>query len=249
MTLDEPCPVCGRNPCAWPCPLCGNDRGDQPQVCAGCANRGRRDLRDLPGLAARLAAEARAEARTIADPVSGSRETPLPLRTDLWSFIGLGPPGDITAPEQGDADCQVGDLPLADVLWMWVDNAAADLAISAPRVRRQHPERAVRVFAGILAAQHDRICRLPWAAEYLDEVHRLWARARTLLVDWPLVHRLAAPCPSLDCGLLTLRRDDGADHVYCATRDGGCGRCWTEAEYRRLIFILVSEARETGWAS
>lgn len=51
-----------------------------------------------------------------------------------------------------------------------------------------------------------------------------------------LTHRLKEPCPS--CGLRTLTREDGADHVRCANRT--CGRTWTEGEYDNLAHVAAS---------
>lgn len=233
---------------AYPCPLCGNDLDAAPIACAGCVERGRRDLADLPRLATLLLGMARDARRNASEPISGSRERPLPLRTGLWSFVGLAPPGAVSAADPGDALCQVGDVPLADTLATTCRAVADDLRGTAPRVRRHgDPDEAVARFASYLAAQHDRTCRLPWADEYLTELHDLWRRARTLAEDWPLVHKLPAPCPQ--CGTLTLRRDNGAAFVYCDTRHGGCGLHWTEGDYQRLVLILVTEAKELGWAA
>jgi predicted RNA-binding Zn-ribbon protein involved in translation (DUF1610 family) len=234
---------------AHPCPLCGNDRRDYPVVCGGCQARGERDLRDLPRLASTLLGIARTPSgATFAEPVSGSREKPLLLHTGIWSYVGLPSPGDVHAPDLEDALCQVGDVPLADALHTTCRAAADDLDVSVPKVRRNSPaDEAAAKFVRFLLAQHDRICQLFWADEYLTEVHELWRRARTLAQDWPLVHKLPAPCP--DCGTLTLRRDNGASFVYCDDRHDGCGRHWSEADYARLILILVTEAKELGWAT
>lgn len=233
---------------AHPCPLCGNDRGDRPVVCAGCTQRGWRDLRDLPGLARHVARIARDPHRTMtAEPVTGSRERPLPLRTAQWSYIGLGAPGDVRAGTPADAACQIGDVPLPDQLWTWCRAAADDLDFTVPHVRRNRPLDAVTAFARTLAFQHDRITELPWADEYLAAVHNLWTRTRTLAGDWPLVHELPAPCPYH--GTLTLRRDNGAGFVYCDDRDGGCGRRWSETDYGLLVRMWITEAEEAGWTS
>ncbi len=53
----------------------------------------------------------------------------------------------------------------------------------------------------------------------------------------------------MNCGLTALRRDNGADFVYCDHKHGGCGWRWTEQDYRRLVLILITEAKEQGWAS
>ena len=239
---------------AYPCPLCGNDLGTQPVACTGCTERGRRDLADLPRLATLLLGMARDARRNASEPISGSRERPLPLRTGLWSFVGLAPPGTVSAVNPpkgwtpGDALCQVGDIPLADTLATTCRAVADDLHGTAPRVRRHgDPDEAVARFSSYLRAQHDRTCRLPWADGYLTELHDLWRRARTLAQDWPLVHKLPAWCPY--CLTLTLRRDNGAAFVYCCRRNGGCGRNWDEEAYPRLVYMLVSEAKESGWAT
>lgn len=233
---------------AHPCVLCGNDRDDRPVVCVGCSQRGWRDLRDLPDLAATIAGLARDPGRSGGtEPVTGSRERPLPLRTAQWSYVGLGAPGDVRADTAGDAACQVGDVPLPDQLWTWCRAAADDLDFTVPHVRRNRPLHAVTRFAGTLAFQHERITTLPWADEYLTAVHSLWTRARTLAEDWPLVHKLPAPCPY--CTTLTLRRDNGAGFVYCDDRDGGCSRRWSEQDYRRFVHLLVTEAEGAGWTS
>lgn len=239
-------------PTAHPCALCGNDLDDRTVVCAGCTNRGARDLADLPRLADTLTALARDPgAQSWAEPVSGSREKPLPLKTDIWSFVGLAPPEHPSPSNKGwrsgDELCQVGDIPLPDALFSWCRLEAEEFALTLPRARRNTPERAVRVFVRYLDRQHQRACSQPWAEEYLTEVHDLWRRARTLAQDWPLVHRLPAWCPY--CATLTLRRDNGAAFVYCDDRDGGCGRRWAEDDYRRLVLILVTEAKETGWVA
>lgn len=231
---------------AHPCPLCGNDRDGEPVVCGGCSARGERDLRDLPRLATRLLELARLPARNASEPISGSRERPLVLRTNLWSFVGLAPPGTVSQADPDDAACQVGATPLADALHTSCRAVADDLSVTVPKVRRNRSaDAAVDRFVRFLLAQHDRVVALPWADEYLAEVHGLWRHARTLAEDWPLVHKLPAPCPY--CWTLTLRRDNGAGFVYCDDRHGGCGRRWVQDDYQRLVLILVTEAKESGW--
>lgn len=223
------------------CPLCLADHTAPPVVCAGCAERAHRDLTDLPRLANLLLSLARGDAQSGCEPVSGSREPPLALRTDQWSFAGPAAPGDVHPVTWEDADCQVGDNPLPAVLASWVLLVAEERRVTVPVVQRRHYESAVGAYAEFLARHHDWHLQQPWADEYAREIHSLWKRARTLAADWPLVHRLPAPCPSVDCGLLTLRRDDGAAFIYCDRHDGGCGRRWSEADYQRLVLILVSE--------
>jgi hypothetical protein len=228
-----------------PCPLCGNEL-NQPVVCTGCEARGERDLRDLPRLATVLLGIARDPSRRAGEPVTGSRERPLPLQAGIWSFVGLAPPGTVTTTDPIDARCQVGSAPLADTLHTTCRAVADDLGIGVPKVRRNtDADQAVGAFVRMLLAQHTLTCRLPWADEYLTELHDLWSHARTLAQDWPLVHKLPAPCPY--CWTLTLRRDNGARFVYCDQRHGGCDRRWTEDDYERLVLILVTDAKEAGW--
>lgn len=237
---------------AHPCPLCGNDRGDEPVLCRGCQARGERDLRDLPRLATDLLAIARDPSRNAGEPVSGSREKPLVLQVGIWSFVGLPAPGHPSPANEGwtpgDELCQVGVVPLADALHTSCRAIADDLGVGVPKVRRNaDADRAVGAFVRFLLAQHDRACGLPWADEYLTEVHQLWSLARTYAQDWPLVHKLPVPCP--DCWTLTLRRDNGAAFVYCDDRHGGCGRRWTEDDYQWLVRVLASDVKDGAWAS
>lgn len=233
---------------AHPCPMCGNDLGDWPVVCGGCSARGERDLRDLRRLAADLLAIARDPSRSAGEPVSGSREKPLVLQVGIWSFVGLPSPGTIHVDTLEDALCQVGEVPLADALHTEARAIADDLGVTVPKVRRQaDADHATDTFVRFLLSQHHRAVELPWADEYLNAVHHLWSLSRTYAQDWPLVHKLPAPCPY--CWTLTLRRDNGASFVYCDDHHGGCGRRWTEADYTRLVLILVTEAKEQGWAS
>lgn len=239
---------------AHPCPMCGNDLDGEPVVCPGCQARGERDLRDLPRLAALLLSIARDPSRSSGEPVSGSREKPLVLQVGIWSYVGLPAPGHPSPSNKGwtpgDELCQVGDVPLADALHTTARAIADDLGVTVPRIRRHaDADVATGAFVRFLLVHHDQASRLPWADEYLTEVHDLWATARTLAQDWPLVHKLPAPCPDVDCGLLTLRRDNGASFVYCDDRHGGCGRRWTEDDYMRLVTILVAEAKEQGWGT
>lgn len=235
---------------AHPCPMCGNDLGGELVVCGGCSVRGERDLRDLPRLATDLLAIARDPSRSAGEPVSGSREKPLVLQVGIWSFVGLPAPGHPSPANKGwtpgDELCQVGEVPLADALHTEARAIADDLGVTVPKIRRQADAGdAVGAFVWFLLAQHHRAIGLPWADEYLTAVHQLWSLARTYAQDWPLVHKLPAPCPY--CWTLTLRRDNGASFVYCDTHHGGCGRRWTEADYERLVLILVTEAKENGW--
>jgi len=231
---------------AHPCPLCGNDRDGEPVVCAGCQARGERDLRDLPRLAADLLAIARDPSRTAGEPVSGSRERPLVLQVGIWSYVGLPSPGTVHARTLEDALCQVGEVPLASVLAISAQAIADELGVTIPRIRRQtDADVATAAFCRFLLVHHELACKLWWADEYLAELHDLWSLARTYAQDWPLVHKLPAPCPY--CWTLTLRRDNGASFVYCDHRHGGCGRRWTEQDYNRLVLILVTEAKEQGW--
>lgn len=230
------------------CAMCGNDLGGEPVVCRGCSARGERDLRDLPRLATVILGMAREPAANASEPISGSRERPLPLHTGRWSFVGLAPPGTVSQADPADAACQVGVTPLADSLHVEATAVALDLGVTTPRIRRNvDADVATGAFVRFLLVHHHQACRLGWAAIYLTQVHRLWSLARTYADDWPLIHKLPAPCPY--CWTLTLRRDNGASFVYCDDRHGGCGRRWAEDDYRRLVLILVSEAKEHGWAN
>ena len=81
-----------------------------------------------------------------------------------------------------------------------------------------------------------------WAHEPADgldgalELLRLHEVTRAALGRTRLVHELPAPCPDIDCGRMTLVRENGASQVDCTS----CGRVYPEEDYRRLTLILTA---------
>lgn len=90
--------------------------------------------------------------------------------------------------------------------------------------------------AAELARQHwPRVMATTAAPRLLDDGARLARRVDVALGLDDVVHRLHAPCPA--CGLLTLLRRNGDDHVRCAA----CGSSWDERAYRHLVRVLAAE--------
>lgn len=85
-----------------------------------------------------------------------------------------------------------------------------------------------------------------WHTEYLDGVdvslkllHIHWQIAAVLGEANPR-RRLALPCPSLDCGAMTLGINNGETDVTCTT----CGGRWTEREYNWLAGMLIADIHD-----
>lgn len=91
-----------------------------------------------------------------------------------------------------------------------------------------------------LGHQLDWCAGQPWVEDLSAEMRDL-ARDAHRLAPWQAGrHHLPAPCPNPNCGCLALVRYDGDDAVQCSE----CGERWAEDTYRRLAFVLASDARQ-----
>lgn len=149
---------------------------------------------------------------TAGEHVTATREPPTPLRVDVYD-------------ERVD---------IAGKLTEWARLVAEERQLHGPTDSR--PEST----AAFLLTHLDWSAAQPWVDEYAAEMFELRRDAHTLAPWTPGTHRLPAPCPT--CDALTLIRHDGADHVTCDSRAGGCGRSWSETQYRRLVLVLATEA-------
>lgn len=175
--------------------------------------------------------------------VSGSRETPTPLRID---------PADLTAdarllnltrleyPEHHED--QTGYLPVATVLDGWV------------RDWREHrdrgeglPEATVPALARWLSVRLDDACDdHPAVDEFHDEIKQLRSSLRSTLgvVDIPDYKR-GVPCRS--CDNLTLVRYNGSDWVECTAVDtdgNPCPELMSPEEYERWTGLLAATSED-----
>ena len=168
--------------------------------------------------------------------VSSSPDQPLPIRIDVA--------------ELQDEIVRVATTwaePVADLLRIrWDTQAVASHTRPAVAL-----DRACRILAGALPALLNlRAVEVQtwsdsgeyWQCEPADgldgalELLQLHDETRAALGRTKLVHELPAPCPDIDCGRMTLVRENGASQVDCES----CGRVWTEDDYRRLTLILTA---------
>jgi hypothetical protein len=211
------------------CVICQRRPYERAQVCESC----RTWLAGVPAQiveAYALLPDAMLPATDGGQRVSGSREAPLPLAVDALDLTLPARAATVHDPH-GD---QHGHQPVATILDTWVRDWAGH--------RREHlPEPTVAILAGWLRDRTEWACdQHPAVDEYADELRGLVRTLRIITGTARLVVRLPTPCP--DCDLLSLIRQDGADHVECTQ----CRRLWTEDEYRRLAVVLAETMREAA---
>jgi hypothetical protein len=206
-------------------------------LCLSCAVSVAAVLAELPPLWAELADRsagpccerhplgaltAAAVSAAAGEPVSGSRDAPVPGRLDVLSFLGPSPyPG----------------LPAGLVgLRTWVRAVCEGRRVTPPT-----PD-AVAVF-GFLGRHGDWVAAQPWAGGYATEVHSVAAAARSLAGSGPgrAEHMHGVACPR--CDARTLFRSPGHDGRRCEPRAGGCGATMSEADYSRWLGLSAHVAR------
>lgn len=202
-------------------------------ACVPCRNRLAGDLADLARLFPLLQHAIVPGSSGAGERVSGSREAPLPVRVDLLD-LGLPPRSGVVHDPHGD---QTGAVPIASVLDQWVRDWHETIGGNAPL-----PVPTVPSLVGWLRSRD----RFEWALTYhaaLDEFAReirqmAGALRSALCVSRPTI-KFTIPCPR--CEVRALVRDAaGGDYVECAA----CHTLWTEAEYERLVRLLVAEVQE-----
>lgn len=214
MTQTELCIVCQRRRVQW------------PQVCEGCRDRMRRDLAALAEEYALLDATPTGGA---GEKVSGTRDAPLPLRTDVLNLVGPG-----TANARGNYADQVGDLPPLAWLESWVRDW---------RDVRSQGEHLPDATVTALVEWLDK--RLDWAGdehravdEWADGLRRqLGALRAANQSNEPKPEPLVTPCPT--CRLRSLVRINGGD-VHCQE----CGRILRPDEYDQHVKVAVRVHKE-----
>lgn len=204
-------------------------------LCRRCSYLLRRDLQELPELWAMLSL---LPGVTDQVRVSGSHDLPTGLRMDVLSFSG--PRMDDTAPQRldvGQVDLQDGPLPLLDTLAQWTRYILVMSYADPP------PGRTL-VVPWLL--DHDRLgwaSRQAWADDMAEEIRAAVAVCRALAGAGWLTHRLAGvACPSDGCGVCALTRENGSEQVRCVA----CWREWSWDEYRWLVHVLATAAKEAA---
>ncbi|MEJ9080756.1 hypothetical protein WKY82_20270 [Gordonia malaquae] len=152
---------------------------------------------------------------------------------------------------------------IADLLWSWHDMQASYRGEALPRpivVDGHRQRREIDVVKAALKYLDPRLesmlddggwrpqseLPVPWARywdwlvedEAFDELFDLHRQIRNATGRGRPKYILPMPCPSSDCGLLTLERQAGMagrDFVVC----GACGFTITDAHYPFLVSVLV----------
>jgi hypothetical protein len=194
--------------------ICVNDKLPHRAYCAACTLLVGTAVADLPEVYVELHLALTPSQRT-GEPVGGSSDTPLPIRTDARSLAE----------------------DLLDALVTWETGLREHLRHGErPPRGREGPTLvgAVRYLAAYLPEA------ITYSTAQAEHVGQLRRRARLLLGQTRLVHHLrGVPCPNIECGVDALQRENGSDTVRCDS----CGRTWRYEEYQRLVVVLASEQK------
>lgn len=196
-------------------------------LCGRCVHLAEQDTAALTWDYAALEALLPAPAVTLRTRITGRKETPTPLNLgvdELQRAILAA----VTAWEPAVREAAGLDPETtANVRNGWAVAAAVD--VLAPRT-------------GLISTLSPQWCLadgvetgpvLQDGCDALRLFRRLHRRARALLGESRLVHRLPGECSA--CGLEALRRPDGSETVWC----GACGQRWTWDDYRRYVSLIL----------
>ncbi|PXY25159.1 hypothetical protein BAY59_24345 [Prauserella coralliicola] len=200
-------------------------------LCPTCTRHVERAIAELPRDYVELSLQLGKTGSPVGDKVSGSRDTPTPIR--------LGVEATMRAIAH---EAQVWAESVGEVLnTAWDTQTARD---SRPGAVLQ---RACTLLAGSVSAllalrgvDHlvgdDRDGYVPVTRDGVDGalvLADLHQRARFILGKTRIVHRLPAPCPR--CESTALERPDGSDTITCSA----CLRVYSWDEYQRLCCALA----------
>lgn len=203
-------------------------------TCGRCRSRLRNQCAALPNLANWLQLHI-VRTRRAGEPVTGSRETPVPASLDILAMLGLGATHVETVRRRGiGMDTDRDDLP----------NIYRTAASWARLIFESKPDAefpAANTLAGIsayLVAHIGWICQQEWVGDMAAEIGDLHAQARKLAPRFAPRKHLRQPCPSCECMALVLEHGD----VECEARAGGCGRIWRDGDLDWLGHVLAGGA-------
>lgn len=200
-------------------------------LCMSCRRHAEQAVRALPLDYTEMHVLIAADGSGMGERVSSSRALPVPINVHRE---GLQRALVLHATQWAE--------PLAEVVRITWDSHLID--------HHTRPAVAVQKASRILVATLAELLRLPsvavtvwlsglrWGQEEWDGVDAalrfidLHGQVRRAAGRAPLTHYLQAPCPG--CDRQSLRRDNGADYVHCAS----CYDRWSEEDYRRLCLVL-----------
>lgn len=190
---------------------------DHGHLCERCYTTLRDHLAAIPELAAHAAARTDGRLNTPTAPNTGGT-------TPGIAHVSPSPAWD-TAEET--------------VQWAhaWAEATADTFGHAGPfrYLRNGLPARDLHTTVGYLLAQLERVVEDEWmAVDLSDEARQHRRRLERAAGRDELTHRLRERCPT--CDQRSLVREDGSDRVECK----GCGRLWTEEEYRHLAHVAAS---------
>lgn len=208
------------------CPCCQRRDPREGVVCDPCRNRlaaALWEVRDLHSLLTAALSPGQGETQRV----SGSRETPLPLRVGALDLAGPA-----RREVEGVSDAgrdQEGGWSTAAILDSWVRDWA-------PALGEPLPKAEVPALVSWLSRHLRWACdEHPAIDEFNTEVIVLLYALRSLLnVSRKPIH-LADPCPS--CAHTALKRDPGGGDVIC----GHCHREWPHTQFERLAVVLADD--------
>lgn len=205
-------------------------------ACDPCRSKLRFWLGEIPDLWAQLLTEelAAGQSPSKSGRVSGTGDTRLPIRVDVWDLRGETR----SAPKAGED--QVGHLPVWVTLSTWV----RDWADVRGQCEHGPANGNVASAAVWLKERVDDMCDThPAVDEFYRDLRRLHGALRSQLglIDPRPEHCAGVPCRSEDCDLKTLYRYPGSEFVECDS----CGHLMTENEYAVWIKLLLAAAKRS----
>lgn len=231
--------------------LCVGNHGDEPPeaesgyLCLDCYKALRKQLEQLPAVAAWLEINIAAGGSGLRDKVTGSSEDPIPLRvdvTDLVGPVGSNPTAAMTRDEfdqlTWEALDQAGETSLFDEARSWAQLVKDETGATWTGDDRHTLIGAVT----FLLAHLHWIAAQAWVDEFASVIARLHRDAQRVAPWRARLQRTDEPCSHCDVRALVIHLGEG--FTRCEKHLGGCGRRekLTEYEYR----ILLPESRKTG---
>lgn len=184
-------------------------------ICTPCHDRARNILRSIPAALTVLHGSMHRE-RSGESGRAGTREAPLPCRTDVLNLVGPAATGTVHDPN-GD---QIGQQPIAGLLGSWVRLVCEERRINGPsRYRVEDLAAWLASQLGFAATQH-------WGAELVSELIDLDRSLRGIMQIDVRTRAVPRPCPNDRCQRLELTRTDHDAYTRCSA----CGTAWTDAE-------------------